>query len=145
MKKANRQQKEMHLAIGISTGSKSIKTRKILFGWLPCVLYRFTLKWLYLYAFIWQILNPVALRFFFSNISHFYFNYRLLQLCQRTMALPVGRGMFTLFSYHPVPTEPLPIPKLNLTGMLRCGLCEEVQMIQYQQKWNSSKLFWVNI
>uniref|UniRef100_A0A672TUV9 Anaphase promoting complex subunit 1 n=1 Tax=Strigops habroptila TaxID=2489341 RepID=A0A672TUV9_STRHB len=41
---------------------------------------------------------------------------RLLQLCQRTMALPVGRGMFTLFSYHPVPTEQLPIPKLNLTG-----------------------------
>uniref|UniRef100_A0A7M4F1M5 Anaphase-promoting complex subunit 1 n=1 Tax=Crocodylus porosus TaxID=8502 RepID=A0A7M4F1M5_CROPO len=41
---------------------------------------------------------------------------RLLQLCQRTMALPVGRGMFTLFSYHPIPTEPLPIPKLNLTG-----------------------------
>ncbi|XP_072103052.1 anaphase-promoting complex subunit 1 isoform X1 [Mobula birostris] len=41
---------------------------------------------------------------------------RLLQLCQRTMALPPGRGMFTLFSYHPVPTEPLPIPKLNLTG-----------------------------
>uniref|UniRef100_A0A493T2D3 Anaphase-promoting complex subunit 1 n=1 Tax=Anas platyrhynchos platyrhynchos TaxID=8840 RepID=A0A493T2D3_ANAPP len=38
------------------------------------------------------------------------------QLCQRTMALPVGRGMFTLFSYHPVPTEQLPIPKLNLTG-----------------------------
>uniref|UniRef100_A0A8C5QUZ9 Anaphase-promoting complex subunit 1 n=1 Tax=Leptobrachium leishanense TaxID=445787 RepID=A0A8C5QUZ9_9ANUR len=41
---------------------------------------------------------------------------RLLQVCQRTMALPLGRGMFTLFSYHPVPTEPLPIPKLNLTG-----------------------------
>uniref|UniRef100_A0A6I8P4H6 Anaphase-promoting complex subunit 1 n=1 Tax=Ornithorhynchus anatinus TaxID=9258 RepID=A0A6I8P4H6_ORNAN len=41
---------------------------------------------------------------------------RLLQLCQRTMALPLGRGMFTLFSYHPVPTEPLPVPKLNLTG-----------------------------
>lgn len=32
------------------------------------------------------------------------------------MALPVGRGLFTLFSYHPVPTEPLPVPKLNLTG-----------------------------
>lgn len=43
---------------------------------------------------------------------------RLLQLCQRTMALPVGRGMFTLFSYHPIPAEQLPIPKLNLTGML---------------------------
>ncbi|KAJ8250814.1 hypothetical protein COCON_G00227360 [Conger conger] len=41
---------------------------------------------------------------------------RLLQLCQRTMALPVGRGLFTLFSYHPVPNEPLPVPKLNLTG-----------------------------
>uniref|UniRef100_A0AAY4C5Y8 Anaphase-promoting complex subunit 1 n=1 Tax=Denticeps clupeoides TaxID=299321 RepID=A0AAY4C5Y8_9TELE len=41
---------------------------------------------------------------------------KLLQLCQRTMALPVGRGLFTLFSYRPVPTEPLPVPKLNLTG-----------------------------
>lgn len=41
---------------------------------------------------------------------------KLLQLCQRTMALPVGRGLFTLFSYHPVLTEPLPVPKLNLTG-----------------------------
>ncbi|XP_048864523.1 anaphase-promoting complex subunit 1 isoform X2 [Brienomyrus brachyistius] len=41
---------------------------------------------------------------------------KLLQLCQRTMALPVGRGLFTLFSYLPVPTEPLPVPKLNLTG-----------------------------
>lgn len=57
---------------------------------------------------------------FLKNVSHvgFNFHYRLLQLCQRTMALPVGRGMFTLFSYHPVPTEPLPVPKLNLTGML---------------------------
>lgn len=42
--------------------------------------------------------------------------FRLLQLCQRTMALPVGRGFFTLFSYQPVPTDPLPLPKLNLTG-----------------------------
>ncbi|XP_011601409.2 anaphase-promoting complex subunit 1 [Takifugu rubripes] len=41
---------------------------------------------------------------------------KLLQLCQRTMALPVGRGFFTLFSYQPVPTDPLPLPKLNLTG-----------------------------
>ncbi|TRY97620.1 hypothetical protein DNTS_004749 [Danionella cerebrum] len=41
---------------------------------------------------------------------------KLLELCQRTMSLPVGRGLFTLFSYHPVPTEPLPVPKLNLTG-----------------------------
>ncbi|XP_019719671.1 anaphase-promoting complex subunit 1 [Hippocampus comes] len=41
---------------------------------------------------------------------------KLLQLCQRTMSLPVGRGLFTLFSYQPVPTELLAIPKLNLTG-----------------------------
>ncbi|XP_077585962.1 anaphase-promoting complex subunit 1 isoform X1 [Stigmatopora nigra] len=41
---------------------------------------------------------------------------KLLQLCQRTMSLPVGRGLFTMFSYQPVPTELLPIPKLNLTG-----------------------------
>ncbi|KAF3841859.1 hypothetical protein F7725_023810 [Dissostichus mawsoni] len=41
---------------------------------------------------------------------------QLPELCQRTMALPVGRGLFTLFSYHPVLTEPLPVPKLNLTG-----------------------------
>lgn len=58
-------------------------------------------------------------------ICWFDFGYRLLQLCQRTMALPVGRGMFTLFSYHPVPTEPLPIPKLNLTGMLHSGFTEK--------------------
>ncbi|KAK6181291.1 hypothetical protein SNE40_009178 [Patella caerulea] len=37
-------------------------------------------------------------------------------ICTRTMALPVGRGMFTLCTYHPLPTEALPIPKLNLTG-----------------------------
>lgn len=36
--------------------------------------------------------------------------------CIRTMALPVGRGMFTLSTYHPVPTETLKIPKLCLTG-----------------------------
>ncbi|KAJ8307875.1 hypothetical protein KUTeg_014573 [Tegillarca granosa] len=40
----------------------------------------------------------------------------LYSICIRTMALPVGRGMFTLFTYHPLPTEVLPIPKLCLTG-----------------------------
>uniref|UniRef100_A0A3Q2YK66 Anaphase promoting complex subunit 1 n=1 Tax=Hippocampus comes TaxID=109280 RepID=A0A3Q2YK66_HIPCM len=43
---------------------------------------------------------------------------KLLQLCQRTMSLPVGRGLFTLFSYQPVPTELLAIPKLNLTAII---------------------------
>lgn len=54
----------------------------------------------------------------FLSCSVWSADFRLLQLCQRTMALPVGRGLFTLFSYHPVPTEPLPVPKLNLTGTM---------------------------
>ncbi|XP_022110916.1 anaphase-promoting complex subunit 1-like isoform X2 [Acanthaster planci] len=41
---------------------------------------------------------------------------RLLVVSQRTMALPIGRGMFTLCTSHPVVTEMLPIPKLNLSG-----------------------------
>nr|XP_022333509.1 anaphase-promoting complex subunit 1-like [Crassostrea virginica]XP_022333510.1 anaphase-promoting complex subunit 1-like [Crassostrea virginica] len=40
----------------------------------------------------------------------------LYNICIRTMALPVGRGLFTLCTYHPLPTEPLPIPKLCLQG-----------------------------
>ncbi|WAR18257.1 APC1-like protein [Mya arenaria] len=40
----------------------------------------------------------------------------LYSICTRTMALPTGRGMFTLRTYYPVPTETLPIPKLCLTG-----------------------------
>ncbi|XP_061163277.1 anaphase-promoting complex subunit 1-like [Saccostrea echinata] len=40
----------------------------------------------------------------------------LYNICIRTMALPIGRGMFTLCTYHPLPTEPLPIPKLCLQG-----------------------------
>lgn len=40
----------------------------------------------------------------------------LYSLCIRTMALPVGRGMFTLRTCKPVVTETLPIPKLCLTG-----------------------------
>ena len=40
----------------------------------------------------------------------------LYTLCIRTMALSVGRGMFTLRSYTPVLAETFPIPKLCLTG-----------------------------
>ncbi|XP_072170160.1 anaphase-promoting complex subunit 1-like [Diadema setosum] len=40
----------------------------------------------------------------------------LLMVSQRTMALPVGRGMFTLCTSKALVTEPLHIPKLNLTG-----------------------------
>lgn len=63
--------------------------------------------------------------------------HRLLQLCQRTMALPVGRGLFTLFSYHPVPTEPLPVPKLNLTGNLAGWLCWHTKRVQVFQSFYS--------
>ena len=37
-------------------------------------------------------------------------------LCIRTMALPIGRGMVTMFASTPVLTEPFPVPKLNLSG-----------------------------
>lgn len=40
----------------------------------------------------------------------------LLALCTRTMALPIGRGMFTLRTSKPINTEQLPIPELCLTG-----------------------------
>ncbi|XP_077497405.1 anaphase promoting complex subunit 1 [Amblyomma americanum] len=40
----------------------------------------------------------------------------LYGLCIRTMALPVGRGIMTLRTCQPVLTDPLPIPKLCLTG-----------------------------
>ncbi|KDR08910.1 hypothetical protein L798_00564, partial [Zootermopsis nevadensis] len=40
----------------------------------------------------------------------------LYAICTRTMALPVGRGMFTLRTVAPVVTETLPIPRLCLTG-----------------------------
>lgn len=41
---------------------------------------------------------------------------RLLVLCRRVQALPLGRGMFTLGSLEPIPAEPLEVPKLCLSG-----------------------------
>jgi hypothetical protein len=41
---------------------------------------------------------------------------KLLTLCQRTMALPVGRGIFGLGCTHPIPTECFNIPYLNIDG-----------------------------
>ena len=40
----------------------------------------------------------------------------LSAICVRTMALSVGRGVFTLHTTTPIITETLPIPSLNLTG-----------------------------
>lgn len=37
-------------------------------------------------------------------------------VCLRTMSLPVARGMFTLHTINPIPTEPVIIPDLNLKG-----------------------------
>lgn len=41
---------------------------------------------------------------------------QLYSLSIRTMALPMGRGMFTLCTHSPIITEALPIPPLNLKG-----------------------------
>ncbi|XP_058056277.1 anaphase-promoting complex subunit 1 [Anopheles bellator] len=41
---------------------------------------------------------------------------RLYAISLRTMALPVGRGMFTLATYRPQETQTMPIPKLCLSG-----------------------------
>ena len=40
----------------------------------------------------------------------------LKRLCERTMALPIGRGMAALLTTAPLPTEALAIPPLCLTG-----------------------------
>lgn len=54
---------------------------------------------------------------------------RLWHLAARTTALPVGRGALTLGTSHLLLTEPVPIPKLVLSGRvpqqdnhtIRCG------------------------
>jgi anaphase-promoting complex subunit 1 len=56
---------------------------------------------------------------------------QLFALCTRTMALPVGRGMFTFRTYYPVLTETLPIPKLCLSGKeINRGASVELQSIE---------------
>ncbi len=40
----------------------------------------------------------------------------LQSLCIRTMALPVGRGAMTFQTASPLPTEPITIPRLCLSG-----------------------------
>ena len=37
-------------------------------------------------------------------------------LCIRTMALPVGRGAISFQTANPLPTEPITIPRLCLSG-----------------------------
>ena len=40
----------------------------------------------------------------------------LQSLCIRTMALPVGRGAISFQTANPLPTEPITIPRLCLSG-----------------------------
>ena len=41
-----------------------------------------------------------------------------MTLSLRTLALPVGRGMYTMASVSPVLTEPLTMPLVDLDGRL---------------------------
>jgi hypothetical protein len=43
---------------------------------------------------------------------------KLLLLCRRALALPIGRGMLTIGSFQPVAAEPLPVPDLCLVGRI---------------------------
>lgn len=43
---------------------------------------------------------------------------RLWAVAQRTGGCPVGRGALSLATHSPLPTEPLPVPHLNLSGTL---------------------------
>ena len=43
---------------------------------------------------------------------------KLLLLSRRVLALPVGRGMFTIGNLKPVPAEPLPLPDICLSGRI---------------------------
>lgn len=44
--------------------------------------------------------------------------WKLLIMAMRTMALPLGRGAFALYTHRALPTEPLSIPELNLSAIL---------------------------
>ncbi|CAJ1969662.1 unnamed protein product [Cylindrotheca closterium] len=41
---------------------------------------------------------------------------KLLLLSRRSLALPLGRGMFTIGNLQPVPAEPLPLPEISLVS-----------------------------
>lgn len=64
----------------------------------------------------------------------------LLVSLQRAMALPVGRGMFTLNTHRPIITETVAIPDLNLTGRApnkASVTLEEAQMTPAALAWPS--------
>ncbi|KAL7307917.1 hypothetical protein TKK_0000010 [Trichogramma kaykai] len=66
----------------------------------------------------------------------------LHSLCTRTMALPIGRGIFTMRSSMPVNTEQLPIPRLCLTGKAPPrGTTVELTHIDVPSNMNTWPLF----
>lgn len=67
---------------------------------------------------------------------------QLYAICTRTMALPMGRGMFTLRTCTPASTESLNIPKLCLTGKESLkGATIELQQIEVPQNMSMWPLF----
>lgn len=67
---------------------------------------------------------------------------QLYALSTRTMALPLGRGMFTLRTNSPTSTESLFIPKLCLSGKeLERGATIELQQIEVPPNMNLWPLF----
>jgi len=59
-------------------------------------------------------------------------------ICVRTMALPVGRGALTLFLNEPLASEPMPVPKLCMTGKAPPrGATVEMEHIG---KWSNGRL-----
>ncbi|TDG41004.1 hypothetical protein AWZ03_012572 [Drosophila navojoa] len=57
---------------------------------------------------------------------------QLFALCARTMTLPLGRGMFTLRTLMPRPSDNMPMPKLCLVGREPVkGTTIEMQQIEF--------------
>uniref|UniRef100_W4VRH0 Putative anaphase-promoting complex apc subunit 1 meiotic check point regulator/tsg24 n=1 Tax=Corethrella appendiculata TaxID=1370023 RepID=W4VRH0_9DIPT len=62
---------------------------------------------------------------------------QLYSLCTSTMALPMGRGMFTLRTMTPTSTQSLTVPKLCLTGKeMHSGATIEIQQIEIPANMN---------
>lgn len=67
---------------------------------------------------------------------------QLYAICTRTMALPMGRGMFTLRTCTPTSTESLTIPKLCLSGKeIFKGATIDLQQIEVPQNMSMWPLF----
>lgn len=67
---------------------------------------------------------------------------QLFSLCTRTMALPVGRGMFTLRTAEQLVGDAMPIPKLCLTGKeVTKGAVVELSQMDVLPNMNAWPLF----